>query len=123
MRILDLMPTQDGFRNIGQLKRMVEFVRAGGVYDRKSLEAFGDYHSLIGITRFEDGRHFIRDGFHRVSSICLSNTRDRLFDSEYVIEEMKYSEYTEVNIENKWVTPFDPREFARDGNFFAISDL
>jgi hypothetical protein len=55
MRILDLMPTQDGFRNIGQLKRMVEFVRAGGVYDRKSLEAFGDYHSLIGITRFEDG--------------------------------------------------------------------
>jgi len=119
---LDVM--QDGFRLAKpQLCDMVNFVAQGGRFNHESLLQHNPQRtSLVAVVEFEDGRRFIRDGFHRAAVILFARDVPCIFDDEYVIENMTYDMYLEPNIENQWYTPFDPRIEVRRSDFFNFKD-
>lgn len=118
LKIHTLSVMQEGFRNEPQMTDMVRFISCGGVFDVDSLNAFSNGTDIrpISISIFEDGRHYIHDGHHRVAAIYLGG-RDFLHQSEYTVRRWIYSEYAESNIENGWITPMDPRHQVRANDY------
>lgn len=119
LSINELTITQNGFRNGDQIRAMVAFVADGGVFEYSALKTYsaGQDTRPINIVRFEDGRLYIHDGHHRIAAIYLGG-RTYLHDSEYVITDWKYSDYTVINFEVKWVTPYDPRSEVRISDYW-----
>lgn len=124
MKIADLKVIQSGLREYGQLAKMIDFVRDGGVYSRETLDAYNESQgaNLIVLTRFEDGSLFIHDGHHRVASVWLSGTRDFLHPDEYTFKDSTYARYISPNFQIGWYTPFDPRTHVRVPDFFDFKD-
>lgn len=115
--------TQEGVHTAGQIPNMIEHVQNGGFFTQELLNEFADiYHSgtkpsgVIKITQFEDGNLFLQDGHHRTLSIYLGG-RAYLDPSEFIFEHWKYSDYLEINFDNKWVTPIDVKTQVRQANF------
>ena len=123
MKIQDLKVTQAGLRNQPQLNGMVKFIKNGGLFNEQSISSFCDanpeaYRSnLIQVAKFPDGELFISDGHHRALAIALAG-RNELHEDEYFIKDWSYDEYLDINFDQKWVTPFDPRTHVRLGEFF-----
>ena len=119
LEIAELTPTQDGYRLPRKTREtMMSYVAQGGVYNQQAL----DEHTctrkfLIAITRFPDGRLFLRDGLHRTTSIWLSRSQKILLPEEFFYEDMTYDMYTEAAPEKGWYTPFDPRTHVRKPDF------
>ncbi len=124
--ILSLLVTQSGLRenfspHMSSFDEMLEFVKAGKKFNLKNIKKYRlskygkSIHQpsldVIVITKFEDGKLYIRDGHHRVKAIY--NCRPYLHWSEYRIEEHKYEDFCTLNPEAGWVTPFDPRNEIR----------
>lgn len=112
-----LIPTQKEVRNCAQIDAMKVFVENGGVFDRKSLDQFAEVRGtkaspLIQITEFEDGQTYIHDGHHRLIAIYRAG-REWLRYDEYEIKSWKYGDYQEINLDEGWMTPFDPRNEVR----------
>lgn len=123
MKIADLSLTQDGLRDYN-LSKMIDFVKSGGIYTQDILDRYNQYlgSNLIIINRFEDGRLFLHDGHHRVSSIYLSGERDFLYDEEIQYIDYKYANFVKPNFKNGWYTPFDPRTHVRIPDFFKFKE-
>lgn len=113
IKVDKLRVTQYGFRNRPQIQGMIDFVKEGGFFDEKSLKSPGP---LMQIALFEDGKLYIADGHHRVVAIILGG-RDYLDFSEFKITKWKYSDYTDINLNVGWVTPFDPRQELRIADY------
>lgn len=115
MLVENLSLMQDGFRrSTKSIEKMVEFVSDGGAYDPTTLSSRKSGRTApIVLTRFEDQRLFVHDGLHRVASIFLGRESGRLFESEFEIQEFTYQEYDEINLQEKYFTPFDPRKEVR----------
>lgn len=124
MDLHNLLLTQDGFRhNLDEMVNMIDFVSSGGLFDKDSLEKHNPNRgSLIAITEFPDGSLYIRDGLHRAVSVYIARPIKCLFESEYKLEQMDYSMYTESAIEHGWYTPFDPRIEVRKSDFFNFKE-
>jgi hypothetical protein len=120
IHIDDLSITQDGFRFPRQIQEMVELVASNGRFNLGALAAHnnGDDLRLINIARFEDGRHFIHDGHHRVAAIYLGG-RKFVHANEYEVTDWKYEQYLEINLDKGWITPFDPRIELRVPDYTA----
>ena len=122
LSILGILVTQVGFRNEAQLKNMIMFARSGGFFNKESINRFNIDNPgtqsgwPIKISRFEDGQLFCADGHHRLAAIVMSG-RSCLHDSEYEIQDWKYSDYIEINFACRWVTPFDPRSEIRISDY------
>lgn len=128
-----VIPMQNSLRNPEQIPEMVDFVQNGGIFTRKKLAIFPNkkiektskllkIDSLIKIVRFEDGALFIHDGLHRATSIWIAGRR-LLAPREFTIEDWNYSSYLEINIAQKWFTPFDPRKEVRINNILVFKDM
>lgn len=117
MKINNLIVTQNGLRNLEQVKSMIYFVRDDGIFDRHVIK-----NKLIAINVFEDGKHYIHDGHHRVAAVYLSGKRDHLYQEEYFITHLPYIRYIEANFDNNWYTPFDPRTHLRLLDFFDFKN-
>jgi hypothetical protein len=119
--IRDLAVTQCGFRNERQIDDMIVFVSSGGIFSAESLgeHSNGADKRLINLAKFEDGRYFIHDGHHRIASIYLGG-RKWLHKEEYTVKKWKYSDYTDISFENKWITPYDPRIEVRIPDYEAF---
>ncbi len=104
------------------LMGMVGYVKSGGLFTRKAIEAHAVLTGsrpdppLIGITRFPDGVHMIHDGHNRVVA-CHWAGRTELDPDEYFVKEYGYEHYTDLEPENGWFTPFDPRTEVRLADF------
>jgi hypothetical protein len=124
LEIDKLRPTQFHVRDIESVIFMSGLVSNGSVFDKQTVDELGKIISrsrnpLISVCRFEDEVLYIRDGHHRIASIFLGG-RIYLHESEYVIEDRKYSDFTEISedaIKAGWITPFDPREEIRKADF------
>lgn len=123
MQIDSIIPTQNDLRNIDQMKAMIDYVKTGGIFSNESISFFDIFSKensrnekrqppLIKIACFEDGKKYLHDGHHRTTSIFLGN-RKFLYPEEYVIENWKYKDFLEINLDQKWYTPYDPRSEAR----------
>lgn len=125
MDITGLKVTQCGLRNRQQVEGMIEFVKQGGTFDRKSIDVYCDrnpgcYRSkLISVAEFPDGQRYIADGHHRILAIKLAG-RNCLDQSEYTVTKWNYEDYLDINFEQNWVTPFDPRTHLRIPDFFEF---
>ena len=110
----DLIPTQCHIRDFDLVLSMLQFTREGGIFLKENLK--NQEAPLISISVFEDKLKYIRDGHHRTLSVWLSG-RKYLKEGEYKLEDFKYSQFEEINLEKGWVTPFDPRTEVRIGDF------
>ena len=119
MNIQDLMLTQDGFRlHPDEMQAMVDFVRSGGRFTEEALASHDPARkSLIAVSKFGDGCHFIRDGLHRSVAIYLGRDDPVLHEDEFVVESMTYDMYTGPAVDKGWYTPFDPRIEVRKADF------
>lgn len=100
---------------------MTDYAARGGVFDRESLDLYAAEWGirsspLIQISRFEDGQMYLHDGHHRLYSIWKSG-RGKLAASEFFVTDWTYSQYLEVNAQQSWYTPFDPRIEVRLADF------
>lgn len=130
IQIADLIVMQEELTERDQFCEMVNFVKSGGFFTKTALEQHESKSSrttlkelqnypkvrLISITKFEDGQMFIHDGHHRTGSVWAGG-REYLRDDEYVINEMRYSQYDEVNPDASFVTPFIPEFEVRLADF------
>lgn len=124
LEIDKLIPTQYHVRDIESVIFMSGLVSNGEIFNEQKINELGKLISrsrnpLISVCRFEDGSLYIRDGHHRVVSILLGG-RKHLYEKEYLIEDRKYSDFTELSenaIKAGWITPFDPREELRKADF------
>lgn len=114
MNVNDLYISQQGLRNIKEIEQMVEYCKAGHVFNLVNINAYlisktnkKKFDSLIEISRFEDGRLMIHNGHHRCLAIYLGRKSKELYSSEYVIKDWKYDDYRFCSLP-EWVTPFDP---------------
>lgn len=120
--ILDIFVTQVGLRNEAQLEKMIDFAKNGGYFTKFSIEVFNKNNPgtqsgwPIKISRFEDGKLFCADGHHRLAAIAMSG-RLHLEPDEYEIQDWKYSDYTDINFDCKWVTPLDLRTEIRISDY------
>lgn len=113
--IAALIPMQDGFRrSIHTLRKMLEFVRQGGMYDPDTLRCRESGRMApVVLNRFEDGKIYIHDGVHRAATILAGREGAVLQAEEYRIDSYSYREYDEINIDAGYLTPFDPRQEVR----------
>lgn len=112
-----IITMQNSLRDEAQISGMIDFVRSGGFFTVDTLTEFAKSKGkktspLIKIARFEDGALYWHDGHHRATSIWIAG-RKFLDEREYEIVDWKYSEYLEINLDQKWYTPFDPRKEVR----------
>lgn len=116
--ISDLLVTQDGLRDYEQFKRMINFVRTGGLFDEATLGSYAIRHNLskvaprIEIARFEDNIMAIHNGHHRVMSIFFGRRNKSLHPSEFFIRDWIYKDYKDIVLPY-WVTPFDVMDELR----------
>ena len=110
--------SQESLRKPEQLKPMIEFVRAGGVYTQKTLlqHRNPDCTPII-LNVFPDKFILARDGNHRITSILLAG-RNHLIKEEYVIEKWDYDSAQKITFYRnpsrpRWVTPFEPKTQVR----------
>lgn len=126
MKISHLIPTQHSLRDFSVLPEMTRFVTDGGVFNHNTLSSFNKDSnrgsSLISLNQFEDGKIYIQDGHHRITSIHLDH-RDFLYPEEFKLERWTYDHYTELSersISSGWLTPFDPRTEIRHPEFHSF---
>lgn len=106
MKIENLILMQDGLRlPRGEIFRMKYHVETGG--------KFVSCDKPIAIVDFGDSLFYLRDGLHRCASIYLGRPDKFLYENEYVIENMTYEKYMEINWSVDYYTPFDPRTEVR----------
>lgn len=132
MLLESLIPLQNTLRDPEQIHEMVEFVKEGGFFTSETLSSFlttkrKDSSLLfnlnpIKIVQFEDGLNFLHDGLHRSTAIWIAG-RKILDPREFVVENWTYKEYLEINLSDKWYTPFDPRKEVRVNDFLAYKRL
>jgi len=75
----------------------------------------------VALTEFEDGSVYIHDGHHRAFA-CVIAGKTHFLENEYFIKKWTYQDYIDINREQNWVTPFDPRTHLRIGNFFDFKN-
>lgn len=128
MEISSLILTQCDLRDWDMIEEMSYFVSQGGFFTQKSLNEWTIKNigkktdrSLIQISIFEDGKCYIHDGHHRAVGTFLGG-RDNFREDEYEITEWKYEDYLDINFENNWLTPFDPRSEMRVPDFFDFKE-
>lgn len=63
---------------------------------------------LVVVVRYDDGKHYVHDGHHRVLAIYCGG-RDVLYKEEYEFAEGTFKECNSIIWEQGFVTPFDPR--------------
>lgn len=114
--IENLSVTQNGVRNPGQIGRMMKYVSEGGFFTKETMTEFDGSHHLIAISRFPDTWEFIHDGHHRALA-CYLGGRDYLREDEYEVSDWTYPQYTNVNHELGFYTPFDPKTQLRLADF------
>jgi len=116
-----LIPTQSGVRDRRQIEKMVDHVQKGKIFDKAEIRKYGtlwglQHSPLINIRRFPDENFYIHDGHHRILAIHLAG-RTRLETSEYRITEWTFDQYTNIELDKGWFTPFDPRIEIRNADF------
>lgn len=126
MRISDLMILQDGLRNTPQVRAMIQFVRNGGFWTLEELQAYSKRLNvrvapLMEIVQFPDGTRMVHDGHHRAIATVLGG-RNCLRQDEYILKNWQYSDYENINFENRWVTPFDPKTEIRKADIFEFKN-
>lgn len=106
-----------------KIKTMMSHVENGGIWSLDHLLAYSESPSLtrhgrnglvsplIAITRFEDGTLMVQNGHHRVRA--TRTVRDFLHDEEYIISDWETHEYSQINFDRTYVTPYDPRKQIR----------
>lgn len=133
MNLESIIPMQNSLRNPEQLPEMIEFVRLGGIFTKEVLSLFPKkklektsellkIDSLIKIVRFEDGSLYVHDGLHRATAIWIAG-RTYLDPREFVLENWKYDYYLEININENWFTPFDPRKEVRINDILVYKNM
>jgi hypothetical protein len=111
--IATIMTTQNDLRNVWQIRRMIDYIEAGGFFTSVDLQRYEDMKggqerpSMISLSRFPDDILMAHDGHHRLVSMYLGGRR-LLRGDEYRVKEFSYLDYTEPNLANGWMTPFDP---------------
>ena len=116
--ISDLLVTQDGLRDYEQFKRMVSFVRTGGLFNDETLGSYAIRHNLskaaprIEIARFEDNIMAVHNGHHRIMSIYFGRRDKTLRPSEFFIKEWRHKDYQDIVLPY-WVTPFNVMDELR----------
>ena len=113
VKIKDLKITQYGLRNRGQLQGMIDFIKNGGCFNKQSLISSGP---LIQLAVFEDGEVYIADGHHRIAAMIIAG-RYEMYEEEFETTSWRYSDYTDINLNCGWVTPFDPRYELRIADY------
>ena len=132
MLFKDILTTQHSVRNGWQIPGMSKFIKAGGYFNRKSLDEFAKKNGnrpspLVQINEFEDGVKALLDGHHRGIGI-LEGNRDFFNDDEIEVKHYTYKEFTDIVFLNPdsswmgWVTPFDPRNSIRFAETKAFKD-
>ena len=123
--LINVLTTQSDLRDLSQVPLMVDFVSKGGSFKLKNLTIWSMGHGgkknppLIALTRFPDGHVIAHDGHHRIVSALLAG-RQFLNHNEYIIKDFTYEEYMEINFDQSYVTPFDPRTQIRLWDFKAF---
>jgi len=113
----ELLIIQEELRNVGQITDMVKHVRNHGYWTEEVLTEHSKKNNLppgrlIEIVEFPDGQRMVQNGHHRCVATYIGG-RDFLRGDEFFIRKWKYSDYLEINFEEKWVTPLDPRTHIR----------
>jgi hypothetical protein len=129
LHLTKLLVSQNEIRHkTAYLLNMVECVRVGRVFDKKTLNAHTELFQdrpnppLISINRFPDGVLMIHDGHNRAVACCLGG-RDYFDDSEYFIKDYTYEDYMALEPQHDWFTPFDPRIEVRQAEFGKYKEL
>lgn len=110
--VSDILVTQAGIRERGQIPQMTRFLMTGGVFDEETLGSYAIRHGLdrisplIEIARFEDGVLAVHNGHHRVISTFLARGNRRIYSDEFFIRDWTYKDYRDIVLPY-WVTPFD----------------
>lgn len=126
LRVASLKVTQSWIRNADRVRRMVAFVRAGGIFTAEHVAEFhqdeGSY-SIIKLSRFPDGDVYIHDGHHRAVGLFLGG-REWLLPEEYEVRDWgSYAPYAEINADAGWVTPLDLKSEVRLPDVMAFKRL
>jgi hypothetical protein len=119
-----LWVSHNAVRDLNQVRRMVAHVRGGGRFAPSDAPAEADAPmpaTPIVINRFETGLLVLHDGHHRCVAAWLGGHRT-LSAAEYRVWEFRLADYREMNLDNEWVTPFDPVAEVRAPDFFAYRD-
>jgi hypothetical protein len=117
IKLNELIVMQENLRHTSQIEKMIYFVKNGGFWTEDVLKKYAESVGtrvcpLMEVVCFPDGKRMIHDGHHRIVSIYLGG-RDYLREDEFILKYWDYKDYLNVNIDNRWVTPFDPRTEVR----------
>lgn len=104
-----LVPLQSSVRDYRYISKTAQNIKKHGIHTNNYS---GKFEDLINITYFTDEDFYLlHDGHHRVSAHILSNVD---IDDKFIkIKEYTLMDYIQVNFENGWITPLDPRKSAR----------
>jgi hypothetical protein len=124
VRLSDLIVMQQELRYPECLPQMIDHVKDGGLWDRAYLSSFAKANNLrqsplIQISRFPDGLLFLHDGHHRSVASFLGG-RKEYYPEEYQIKNWTYDQYSSINFDIGFVTPFDPRTQVRKADLASF---
>jgi len=133
MKVATVAVSQSSLRNINQIHDMVDFVNSGGFWTQDELIKYSKVSGnpccgLIQIHKLDDSFSVLHDGHHRMVATFLSK-RDYLREDEYEIKSWPYLDpekktgYLDINHENGWYTPFDPRTHLRVADIKEFKQL
>jgi hypothetical protein len=104
MQYSDIIPTHNKLRNPDSFR-----------FFHSNYKAILDAAKPPLLLRMEDGKYYLNDGHHRMTAAFAMKLPIEAI--EFRIMEMTYAKMTEINWEDGWLTPYDPRTHVRQHNF------
>ena len=128
MRIDQLIPLHNTLRNPKRVKEFEHRLRMGHILrgietpiviskiEESKLESFYE-GQIYGIT----DRYYIHDGHHRIYAAWLCGIKE-LMSCEYIMRDMSYEMYQDLNPAVGWVTPIDIKIHVRKPDFYHFKN-
>ncbi len=117
MNIVDLIPTQEQFRNWKNIEKLRSFLISGGQFTVQDNR--NDIQISIDRSDSKETKYYIHNGHHRLIALWLAG-RMELAHSEYRSLDWSYRDYLTFQPEIGFVMTFDPRSEVRIGEWHAL---
>lgn len=109
--LANIVPTHNCLRSLESLDWFLDRIK----------EKNFDRPHFVKLIYFGENKYLLHDGHHYCSALWVDQGPDGFLEN-YLVYDLYWVDYTAINFDANFVTPFDPRKEVRVPDFFGFKD-